>query len=69
MQDTKRFKINIRRRGRGCQVRWVPCVKTVKVGKENKGAAKACYLLEALHAGMGTGRGKTKCDSVKGGLK
>jgi hypothetical protein len=25
-----------------CQVRWIPCVK---VGKKNRGAAKACWKL------------------------
>jgi hypothetical protein len=30
----KGLKTDIRRRGRGCQVRWVPCVG---VGKKNKG--------------------------------
>jgi hypothetical protein len=38
-QDTKRFKTNIWRRGRGGQVRWGPCVT---VGKKNRGTAKAC---------------------------
>jgi hypothetical protein len=35
----KGLKTNIRRWGRGCQVRWAPCVK---VGLKNRGAAKAC---------------------------
>ena len=38
-----------------------------KGGEGDQGYSKG--LLEALHAGMGTGRDKTKCGSVKGGAK
>jgi hypothetical protein len=58
-----KFETNIRRRGRGGQVRWVPCVK---VGKKNREGSEG--LLEASHAGKGTRTGKTKCGWVKGRL-
>jgi hypothetical protein len=38
-----------------------------KGGEEEQECSEG--LLEAFHAGMGTGRGKTKCGSVKGGLR
>ena len=38
-----------------------------KGGEEEQGYSEG--LLEALHAGMVTGRSKKKSDSVKGGLR
>jgi hypothetical protein len=57
MQDTKKFKTKIQRRGLGGQVRWGPCVT---VGKKNREHGYSEGLLEASHAGMGTGIGKIK---------
>ncbi len=66
MQDTKAkgLKTDIRRRGRDCQVRWVPCVD---VGKKNRGQGGSGGLLEALHAGKGTGTGKKNAVGLRGG--
>jgi hypothetical protein len=56
MQDTKRFKTNIRRRGRGGQVHWGPALRNG--GEEEQGYSEG--LLEASHAGMVKGIGIIK---------
>jgi hypothetical protein len=53
MQDTKRFKTNIRRRGRDGALGSLR-----NDGEEEQGYSEG--LLEASHAGMGTGIGKIK---------
>ena len=64
MQDTKRFEDRHPAAGPGLSGalgslrRW---------GKEEQGGSEG--LLEALHAGKGTGTGKTKCGWVKGRLR
>ncbi len=62
MQDTKRFETNIRRRAGPGLSGALGSLR--KGGEEEQGYSEG--LLEALHAGMGTGIGKNKCGDVKG---
>ncbi len=41
MQDTKRFEDQHPAAGRGCQVRWAPCVKVGKEQEYGKGLSEA----------------------------
>jgi hypothetical protein len=59
MQDTRKFKDHHSTVGPGLASALGPLLK----GGERTRASEG--LLEALHAGMGTRRGKTKCGEVK----
>jgi hypothetical protein len=64
MQDTKRFEDQHSAAGPGLSG---ALGSLCEGGEEEQGGSEG--LLEALHAGKGAGKGKTKCGWVKGRLR